>query len=142
MMLRNTVRASLAHTGRSYGASSLAYRCIATSRRVASGAPNSNSNGSSGSKDSVPDINFNDTSAYSERSVLDLARTAVIQSVCKIKPLVQHADKLIGGTRKVVGDNITDFALRHTFFGHFCGGEKLREVDDTIKMLESQGVFP
>ena len=67
------------------------------------------------------ELNFDDTSAFSHKGTLDITRTAAIQTLCKIRPLVAHAEGLINLGRTVVGNSVVDFGMRHTFFGHFCG---------------------
>ncbi|CEM00556.1 unnamed protein product [Vitrella brassicaformis CCMP3155] len=87
------------------------------------------------------DIDFCDTStSFKHKSSLELARSATIFNLCKVKPLVQNASKLIGCTRKVAGDQLTDWALKQTFFKQFCGGEQLSDLHNTMAALSSHGV--
>jgi len=55
------------------------------------------------------------------------ARTCCIRlqvfRLCGFKPFVQNSDKLLATSRRILGDNLTFFFVRHTFFNHFCAGE-------------------
>lgn len=87
-----------------------------------------------------PEVNFDDISVFAQKPTLELLRTVAIQSVCKVKPLVANANFLINCARKVTGDTLVDFSLKHTFFLHFCGGTNMEEVKETMEKLDSFGV--
>jgi predicted secreted acid phosphatase len=40
----------------------------------------------------------------------------------------------------VIGRQLWEFGLRHSFFGHFCAGEDYKGVDATVKRLQESGL--
>uniref|UniRef100_A0A0G4GI73 Proline dehydrogenase n=1 Tax=Chromera velia CCMP2878 TaxID=1169474 RepID=A0A0G4GI73_9ALVE len=85
-------------------------------------------------------LDFNAHQIFAAKSSSELLRALAIQSVCKIKPLVRNANALISASRAIAPSALVGFALKHTFFSHFCGGTSLSEIQKTIHRLESSGV--
>eukprot|EP00921_Rhytidocystis_pertsovi_P021286 GHVQ01033998.1.p1 GENE.GHVQ01033998.1~~GHVQ01033998.1.p1 ORF type:complete len:732 (+),score=133.07 GHVQ01033998.1:520-2715(+) len=81
-----------------------------------------------------------DSSAFIGVGTFKLIRTALIFSVCKIKPLVVNSDQIVAMSRKYLGDNFTFGVLKKTFFAHFCGGEKTDDLRHTLVQLQREGV--
>lgn len=64
----------------------------------------------------------NTQSAYRNITTFSLVRAIGVLSVCRIEPLVKHADALYTWSRRILGP-IPSFFMRYTFFAHFCAGE-------------------
>eukprot|EP01066_Platyproteum_vivax_P010891 Platyproteum_vivax@DN4906_c0_g1_i1.p1 len=87
------------------------------------------------------EVSFDNTRiAFGHKSNYELTRTAAILALCKVKPLVAHANEIIELSHKVLGYTITDWALKKTFFSQFCGGQFIEQVNETIQRLEQNGV--
>lgn len=56
---------------------------------------------------------------------------------CQFRPLVQHADQLLGLSNKMLGQTITNFVVRKTFFNHFCAGK-----DPGVGNLSQDAIAP
>lgn len=69
-------------------------------------------------------LDFDDAEeAFKSKSNLDIIRTWAVLSSCQIQPLVKNADSLLAWSQKAFGSTLVNFAIRHTFFGHFCAGD-------------------
>jgi proline dehydrogenase len=88
---------------------------------------------------SIPDFN-NNRVAFETKSTASLLRAYIVFQLCRIKPLVNHADQLLHMTRRVFGDYITDSLLKATLFGHFCGGEDEERLQPAIADLRRNGI--
>jgi proline dehydrogenase len=53
---------------------------------------------------------------------------------------VNNANDMIKLSDKVVSPAVTDWALKKTFFGHFCGGETGEAIKPTLARLRAAGV--
>lgn len=90
---------------------------------------------------SGPKINFNDSeTAFKAKTFPALIRGYAVFQTCRVKFLVNNAESMIRQSYITLGDNVTDFVLRKTFFGHFCAGEDTSDMNPTIRMLESAGI--
>ena len=84
---------------------------------------------------------FNDPSiAYRNKSASDLFRALAVFHLSGVRPLVKHSLPLLKTSTAVLGPQITHWALRQTFFGHFCAGETSAEVYPTLDRLRASGV--
>jgi proline dehydrogenase len=93
----------------------------------------------SGGPSKRPD--FDDTrAAFSSKSTLELIRAHAVFSLCNISFLVRNADTLVRLSRKVFGDTITDFGLKHTLFALFCAGEDEVRIKPVLQGLRAHGI--
>ncbi len=87
----------------------------------------------------MPD--FNDSkAAFASKTTTELLRAAVCFRLCKIPFLVNHAEDLLGLSRRIFGNRLTDSILKATLYGHFCAGEDQRRIEPILKKLDSVGV--
>lgn len=87
----------------------------------------------------VPD--FDDAqSAYEKKSTTELMRASLSFTLCRIPILVRHAEPLLKFAYRLLGHTITDYALKHTLFGHFCAGQDDQEIMPKIKQLQDAGI--
>jgi len=92
-------------------------------------------------KTSTTKLDFSDTKqAYAVKSFSALMRSFVVFNMCRVTPLVRNADRLVKMSYAVAGERITNFVLKHTFFGHFCAGEDEVSIKPTIDALQKHGV--
>ncbi|RHY01038.1 hypothetical protein DYB30_006354 [Aphanomyces astaci] len=77
---------------------------------------------------------------FAAKSTAELVRAYAVFQTCQIPFLVRHSQAMINVSYKVVGSTITDWALKHTFFGHFCAGENAEDIQPALKRLESAGI--
>jgi proline dehydrogenase len=86
-------------------------------------------------------IDFSDPRlSFKNKSFGELLRGKFVFTACQIQPLVNHSERLIKLSYKIIGLHITNFVLKSTFFGHFCAGEDEESVRPTVKRLENSGV--
>ncbi|OQR93048.1 proline oxidase [Thraustotheca clavata] len=69
-----------------------------------------------------------------------LARAYVVFTTCQIPFLVKNSMGLIDASYKVLGDKLTNYGLKQTFFGHFCAGEDAADIQPTLKQLDEAGI--
>jgi proline dehydrogenase len=87
----------------------------------------------------IPD--FNDSkAAFESKSTSELLRAAACFRLSRIPVLVNWAETLLKTSRSILGDRITDAALKATLFGHFCAGEDQKRIQPVLKKLEAAGV--
>ena len=86
-------------------------------------------------------INFNDSeTAFQAKTFPALIRGYAVFRTCLVRFLVNNAETMIRQSYIYLGDPITDYALRKTFFGHFCAGQDTSDMGPTIRMLENAGI--
>jgi len=78
--------------------------------------------------------------AFKEKSFGELIRSYVVLRVCGIQTIVANAETLLGLSRQILGDRITAFFIKHTFFAQFCAAENHEGLLPKIQSLESLGV--
>jgi len=54
--------------------------------------------------------------------------------------LVNYAEELLGLSRRILGNTLTDAILKATLYGHFCAGEDQKRIEPVLKRLDSAGV--
>jgi len=87
------------------------------------------------------DLTFNDhTAAYKSKKTSEVARAYLVMSLCGIKPLVQHNDKLMKLGQKVLGKALFGMIMKQTFYGHFVAGEDQERIKPTINRMQQFGV--
>ena len=73
---------------------------------------------------SASGLDFDDAqTAFGPKSSAELAKALAVFSLCGIRPFVTHADAVLKASRSMLGDRATDWAMKQTFFGHFCAGD-------------------
>eukprot|EP00092_Neocalanus_flemingeri_P061266 GFUD01073621.1.p1 GENE.GFUD01073621.1~~GFUD01073621.1.p1 ORF type:complete len:613 (+),score=181.51 GFUD01073621.1:117-1955(+) len=91
-------------------------------------------------KDSL-DLTFNDHSAaYKSKTTTEVARAYLVMSLCGVKPLVTHNDKLMKLGQTVLGKTLFGMIMKQTFYGHFVAGEDQERIKPTIARMQSFGV--
>lgn len=87
------------------------------------------------------ELNFTDTKvAFRQKTFLDLIRAYVVLRICAIEPLVARSETLINIAYKVLGTNITNFFVRHTFFKQFCAAEDEAGLRPLMERLGNSGI--
>jgi len=93
-----------------------------------------------GSKDTL-DMTFRDhEAAYKSKKTSEVARAYLVMSLCGIKPLVEHNDKLMKLGQKILGKTLFGMLMKQTFYGHFVAGEDQDRIKPTISRMQSFGV--
>lgn len=86
-------------------------------------------------------LDFDDVSkSFAVKSGWEIARSLLVFKLCSSKLLVANARRLLDLSEALLGRRITHWALRQTFFGHFCAGETAAEVAVVIARLERSGL--
>ncbi|KAG2499525.1 hypothetical protein HYH03_002471 [Edaphochlamys debaryana] len=86
-------------------------------------------------------LDFGDHAAVFEgQSTGQLLRAYGVLRACGFKPLVSHAEWLLGTSRRLLGAGATDALVKASFFKHFCAGEDVGEVQRTVDRLRGLGV--
>lgn len=70
----------------------------------------------------------------------ELIRGIAVFRMSQLPWLVSNARSLLGVSRAVLGDSVTDALLQHTFFGHFCAGTDADAIRPTLARLQESGV--
>lgn len=78
--------------------------------------------------------------AFKTKSNIEIIRAYAVFSTCLIPPLVNNATSLLSFSNKVFGKSITNFVMKLTFFGHFCGGEDEEKISPTVERLQQSGI--
>jgi len=87
------------------------------------------------------DLTFNDhTAAYKSKKTSEVARAYLVMSLCGVKPLVQHNDKLMKLGQKILGKALFGMIMKQTFYGHFVAGEDQERIKPTIDRMQQFGV--
>ena len=60
---------------------------------------------------------------------------------CACRPFVDNAGWLLPASRRVARP-LVDWAVRHTFFKHFCAGECVEGIRPTVAYLAASGIRP
>ncbi|BDA46933.1 Proline dehydrogenase 1, mitochondrial [Coccomyxa sp. Obi] len=82
------------------------------------------------------DLQFDDAKqAFKAKSTGQLLQSLAVFKACTIKPLVNNADTLLAASRRLA-PYLVDHAVKHTFFRHFCGGDRV------VQYLERHGIRP
>lgn len=102
---------------------------------------NGSDTSSSESEQKYPIPDFNDAkAAFESKSTPELLRAAATFRLCRIPMLVNHAENLLGLSRRVLGNRMTDAILKTTLYGHFCAGEDQKRIEPVLKKLDSAGI--
>ncbi|CAE8608801.1 unnamed protein product [Polarella glacialis] len=84
---------------------------------------------------------FNDAkAAFLSKTTLELFRAWAVFQVCSIPPVVRYCDILYAYSLRILGSRLSHFALRKTFFEHFCAGESAAGILPRMLVLRSHGI--
>lgn len=85
--------------------------------------------------------NFNNGKmAYGEMGTLEILRAIVVFKICGIRILVKNSRALVNFSYTLLGEKLTNYFLKKTFFGHFCGGETQLDIREKINTLQGAGI--
>eukprot|EP01060_Flectonema_neradi_P040430 TRINITY_DN9203_c0_g1_i1.p1 TRINITY_DN9203_c0_g1~~TRINITY_DN9203_c0_g1_i1.p1 ORF type:complete len:595 (+),score=105.91 TRINITY_DN9203_c0_g1_i1:71-1855(+) len=86
-------------------------------------------------------ISFDDPrEAYKSKTMAELVRAICVFRMCGIKTLVKNSNTILNESSKVLGKRTVDYLVKRSFFGHFCAGETIEEVEPVVKHLGESGV--
>ena len=86
-------------------------------------------------------LDFNDGEmAFKSMRFITLMRAMVVFRLCRSPWLVQNSKWLIDTSYSTFGESITNTVMRYTFFGHFCAGEGVDEIKQTVDYLAGNGI--
>jgi proline dehydrogenase len=86
-------------------------------------------------------LNFVDPAvSFNTKSSFELLRSVAVFSICQIRPLIKRSDLLLKISYRILGQGITNYALKLSFFNHFCAGEDEVRIKPTIDYLHSNGI--
>mmetsp|Transcript_105858 Transcript_105858/g.309644 ORF Transcript_105858/g.309644 Transcript_105858/m.309644 type:complete len:613 (-) Transcript_105858:83-1921(-) len=78
--------------------------------------------------------------AFDSKTTLELLRTWLVFKTCSVGWIVKHCETLYKMSLKLLGANLTHFAMRHAIFNHFCAGETSTEIIPRMQRLQQYGV--
>ena len=81
-------------------------------------------------------------SAHGSKSTFELVRAIAVFNACRLPFIVKYADDMLRVSTKVLGSNITNTVVKHTFFKHFCAGEDSADMKPVIDMLQQNNIGP
>jgi proline dehydrogenase len=70
----------------------------------------------------VPDFG---EAAYETKSTRELLHAGLCFGLCRFPFLIRHAEGMLGASRRLLGETLTDAVMRSTFYGHFCVDPKI-----------------
>jgi len=86
-------------------------------------------------------ISFHDAKeAYRSKKTSEVLRAYLVLSLCGVKPLVEHNDKLMKLGQKILGKTLFGLLMKQTFYGHFVAGEDQERIKPVISRMHSFGV--
>lgn len=87
-------------------------------------------------------LDFDDTNlAFSAKPTSQLLLGLVVFKACSIRTLVRNADKVLLTAKQFMGDDLVTWAIRQTFFKHFCGGaEHESQLPSVFNEHRSSGI--
>lgn len=87
-----------------------------------------------------PKFTVDYATSFKSRSTLEIARAYTLLCAGGIPLVVKHAKTLLDGGRRLVGDKLVDFALKHTFAAQFTGGEDLDDLRPNVAKMNKHGI--
>lgn len=86
-------------------------------------------------------VDFNNAQmAFQSKTTFELMRGWAVFNTCSFGFIVRNCSSLYGWSVKILGDKITHFFLRHSFFAHFCAGESIQEITPRMEFLRRHGI--
>ncbi|XP_029848603.3 proline dehydrogenase 1, mitochondrial [Ixodes scapularis] len=87
------------------------------------------------------DLSFSDArTAYKSKSTWELIRAYIVLKLSSSNYIVSHHQQLMQVGQRVLGRRLFRLVMRHTFYGHFVGGESADAIQPLVKRLRSFGV--
>ncbi|KAI8844248.1 FAD-linked oxidoreductase-like protein [Chytridium lagenaria] len=111
---------------------------LVTSMRLLHSTPSSSSPAVTGTP--PPSWSSNVVRPYKDKSFIDLLNAYAVFRLCNFTPLVDWTPWLLKVAAKLRVKAIMDFAVKKTFFKHFCGGENITEVLPTMAAFKKRGI--
>lgn len=74
------------------------------------------------------------------KSTLDILRSLLVFSTCRIGPLVAHADSVLAWSKRVFGATLTNAVIRRSFYKQFVAGESIEACAATLAAMAAHGV--
>ncbi|XP_033030524.1 proline dehydrogenase 1, mitochondrial-like [Lacerta agilis] len=88
-----------------------------------------------------PAVDFADAQeAFRSKSSGELARGLLVLGLCSFQPLVEHGDKLMCFSRKLLGQWLFEKLMKLTFYGQFVAGEDQEAIKPLIRRYSACGV--
>ena len=78
--------------------------------------------------------------SYEHKSIPQIIQSILVFQLCKVPILVKSANQIIHYSNKLLGQTITNFFIRHTFFYHFCAGEDENDITPTLDKLKQRNI--
>ncbi|KAK9834130.1 hypothetical protein WJX81_000815 [Elliptochloris bilobata] len=89
-----------------------------------------------------PVLRFDDPKeAFQAKSTRQLLQSLAVFQTCACRPFVDNAGWLLPACRRTARP-VVDWAVRHTFFKHFCAGECVDSIRPTVAYLAANGIRP
>ncbi|KAJ3616096.1 hypothetical protein Zmor_012063, partial [Zophobas morio] len=86
-------------------------------------------------------LDFNNfEKAYKHKTIAELVNALLVLRVCRVRKIVSNARYLVTLSYKILGETITNWILRKTFYKHFCGGIDEAEVKLTMNRLKKVNI--
>mmetsp|Transcript_46558 Transcript_46558/g.111983 ORF Transcript_46558/g.111983 Transcript_46558/m.111983 type:complete len:281 (-) Transcript_46558:23-865(-) len=87
------------------------------------------------------ELDFDDpAAALASKGTGELLRAHLVLQMCRVPPLVAYGRRLYSMSCALLGQSLTDRAVKATFFGHFCGGEDEGELSPVLARMKGLGV--
>lgn len=87
------------------------------------------------------DLTFSDPEAsFRSKTTPEVLRAYIVYKLCSYEKLVDHNMKLMKISEKILGKFLFSKLMKATFFGHFVGGEDLKQLMPFVMRLQSFGV--
>ena len=78
--------------------------------------------------------------AFRAKSNMDLVRSLAVFQMCRVRPLVDHADAVLSWSKRLFGTTLVNGVVRHTFYKHFVAGKDKEEIQPTLRFLARHGI--
>lgn len=86
-------------------------------------------------------VDFSNTEVcFQSKSTYQLTRAYFIFQSCRIKKLVDNAERLLRVSYKILGERITNGIMKRTYYAHFCAGEDENKIIPVVNELERHGI--
>ena len=88
-----------------------------------------------------PSFTVDYATSFRSKSTFEIARAYMLLQAGGIPLVVKHAKSLLDGGRRLAGDKLVDFGLRHTFAAQFTGGEDLDDLGPNVTKMNDHGAL-
>lgn len=86
-------------------------------------------------------MSFSDArAAYKSKTTWELLRAYIVLKISSSNYIVNNHQQLMRLGQRVLGRRLFRKLLKHTFYGHFVGGESAEALQPLLKRLRSFGV--